>query len=235
MRSLAALLACTLVITPVDAYATGPQPTDHEAAHLVADRPPDAARVDADLEVILHTRGTEYAQAHARLVAAADLATARIAVRLAATPARATADEQRLWALLAELAPAQYVANLRAQLRPPPPVRPAPPRVTRLDPRMDPRWAARDRMLTKGVIATGVLFGLATIAVSLAIGIPVATAEPSPGTGIDGPPPGLLLFIAVAVPAAIPLTTFASVRRKHRRPLRAHEVSLAGAGFRLRF
>lgn len=111
MRSLAALLACTLVITPVDAHATGPQPTDHEAAHLVADRPPDAARVDADLEVILHTRGTEYAQAHARL----------------------------------------------------------------------------------------------------------------------------LSFIAVAVPAAIPLTTFASVRRKHRRPLRAHEVSLAGAGFRLRF
>ena len=225
MQFIAGLLACTLVVPP-----SAPM---EQVAHATAEQPVGTAEVDADLELVLHTRGEPYAQARARLQAHTDLAVAQITARLAALPA--PADEPRLWALLAELAPAAYVADLRAQLRPPPTVRAVPPRVTRPDPRMDPRWAARDRMLTRGVIATGVLFGLATIAMSVVIGVQVSAAARSPERCIDCPPTGLLLFVAVVPPAVVPLAVFGGLRRKHRRPLRAHEASLAGAGFRLRF
>jgi hypothetical protein len=44
-----------------------------------------------------------------------------------------------------------------------------------------------------------------------------------------------MMTTPVVPPAAVPFAVFGGVRRKHRRPLRAHEASLAGAGFRPRF
>jgi hypothetical protein len=104
------------------------------------------------------------------------------------------------------------------------------------DPLTDPQWLRRDRRLTAGVAVSAVGLGLTAVGMSaLAVisqmGFRDPSAEGSNGL-IAGP---IVLAVAVTVLAAVPVTVFAVTRHRHRRPLRAYEAGLAGAGLRLRF
>lgn len=197
---------------------------------------PGTAVQGGDLDIVLHQRGSEYVDARARLEAAPEQATGLIVARLSGPPKPSPADEAQLWRLLAAVAPADQVARLRVELRPiatPQLRRPTPV----WDPRTDPRWRARDRRLTQGVIVTGVLFGAATFGTILwgTINYAVAAARPPEMAAIDGYPIGILMFLLVAPVAAIPITVVGGARLRHRHPLRAYRASLAAGGFQLRF
>ena len=196
----------------------------------------DTAVSDADLDVVLHQRGSAFVAARARLDADPERSQSLIVARLTGPPPPSPADEAGLWRLLAGVAPPEHVARVRAELRPI-----ATPQLRRpallWDPRTDRHWRARDRKLTKGVIATGVLFGAATLGVILwgTINYAIEAARPPQMGAIDGYPIGILMFLMVAPVAAIPITAVGGARLRHRHPLRAYKASLAAGGFVLRF
>lgn len=96
------------------AAAPAPAPTP---APLPASDAYDAARVDADLEVVLHERGKPYLDARARLEAHPQVVAPQIVLRLRRSPAPTAAEQQRLLALLAAVARPEDLELFAAQLR----------------------------------------------------------------------------------------------------------------------
>lgn len=104
------------------------------------------------------------------------------------------------------------------------------------DPSTDPQWLRSDRRLTVGVAVSAVGLGLTAVGMS-AVAVVSQTGSRDPfaeeSHGLNAGP--IVLAVVVTVLAAVPVTVFAVMRHGHRRPLRAYEAGLAGAGLQLRF
>jgi hypothetical protein len=104
------LLALVLLLAP-SAPAVAPAPP------APATDAYDAARADADLELLLRERGKPYLEARARLEAHPQVVAPQIAGRLRRAPAPTAAEERRLLALLAAVARPEDLETFAAQMR----------------------------------------------------------------------------------------------------------------------
>lgn len=104
------LLALVLLAPPAPAPIASPPASAPADAY-------DAARADADLELLLRERGKAYLEARARLEAHPPIVAPQIAARLRRAPAPTPAEEKRLLALLAAVARPEDLETFAAQLR----------------------------------------------------------------------------------------------------------------------
>ena len=103
------------------------------------------------------------------------------------------------------------------------------------DPRRSPWWVERDRRLTRGVIGTGVLFGLSLAGLTVSFGLLFAPSDERNDKASEFL--GTVIMAPITAAALIPLAILGGMRRSHREwlPSTKASVSVTPGGFRIAF